>query len=76
MVIAQGSRNTDAILTIAEDLGRRPCDASRAGVDTIADELAATTDVVDGVLQDLRTARGLDDCDAVLANTTRYTRRR
>ena len=47
---------------VTEDLGRRPRDAGRVGVDTVADELAAATDVVGGVLEDLGASGSLDNC--------------
>lgn len=50
------------MLTITKDLGRRPCDTGRAGIDAVADELAAATDVVDGILKHLGATRSLDDC--------------
>lgn len=51
---------------VAEDLGGRPRDARRAGVDAVAHELAAAAHVVDGVLEHLGAARRLHhDVEAV-----------
>jgi hypothetical protein len=57
---------------ITKDLGRRPRDAGRVGVDTVADELASAADVVDGVLEDLGASGSLDNCCQWLAKTKRY----
>ena len=54
-------------LTVTEDLGRRPRYARRARVHAVADELAAATHVVDGVLEHLAAAAGLDDYRSSLA---------
>jgi hypothetical protein len=49
------------LLTIAEDLRRRPAHTGGAGVDTVAHELATTADVVDRILEHLGAAGRLDD---------------
>ena len=56
-------------LTVTEDLGRRPRYARRARVHAVADELAAATDVVDGVLEHLAASAGLDDYGNLLARS-------
>ena len=58
-------------LTVTEDLGRRPRYARRARVHAVADELAAATDVVDGVLEHLAASAGLDDYGNLLARSMR-----
>ena len=55
---------TKAELTVVSssrtDLARRPAHASRARVHAVHDQLAASSDVVDRVFQDLGGARRLD----------------
>lgn len=52
---------TDNGNLVAEDLGRRPGDASCVRVHTINNKLTTTTAVVDGVLEDANAAGSLDD---------------
>lgn len=61
--LGEGAEDCDLV---AEDLGGGPRDTSRVRVDAVDDKLATTTNVVDGVLEDLDGASSLnDDVEAV-----------
>lgn len=46
---------------VTKDLARWPCDAVLAAVHAVHDELSTSSDIVDGVLEDLDAAGSLDD---------------
>jgi hypothetical protein len=56
--LGEGSENGDLV---TEDLAWWPGDTGRCAVDTIDDELTTTTDVVDGILEDLWGSGGFND---------------
>lgn len=61
--LREGTQDRDLV---AKDLGWWPGDAGRGAVDSVDDELASTTDVVDGIFEDFWGTSGFnDDVEAV-----------
>lgn len=54
--------------TITKDLGWGPSDARRLRVDTVANKLASSAYVVDGIFENLGASGSLDNCSRVSAH--------